>query len=280
MSLNPFIVEYEKPLNLQMLASVATSLFAGRAAQAIYNGRGEKVVPRIKTLMPVSRTRTMTKTKKTSSRRGNSKLATVSAVKKMLNAVVETKQIALIPTVPTMALGTLYTFNLTAQILQGTTDGARVGDKISLDSVALRGLFATNKEAAFYGYRLLVFWSGEEFNPSTTSFLSTGFAFGDIFVLPGTGTQTHAIVNTKAITVVHDSMYDVNSQVDEAVSAHSFAHYINLKGQTFLYQAPGSVYGKTKNLYAVVIGKFLGGTVAPTDAGFGQINWKVQYKDA
>lgn len=160
--------------------------------------------------------------------------------------------------------GTLYTHNLTADIVQGTTNATRIGDKIHLVEVKLNGRYTTFATAGAYMARVLVLWSGEEVNPAG---LGSGLGFGEIF-LPNTGADNvcQGIVNPKAVTIVDDFTIDVNSQITAVTDIVSFTRNIKID-QNFLYQATASVYGKTRSLYMVVVAFVNGGTPATTGCG-------------
>lgn len=50
--------------------------------------------------------------------------------------------------------------------------------------------------------------------------------------------------------------------------------------QKFNFQATGSVFGKTKNLYLLVVPSFLGGTSPTTLLGQINVNTLIKYTDA
>jgi len=63
-----------------------------------------------------------------------------------------------------MTHGTIYTYMPTAGILQGTTEGTRIGDSVSLEALKLRGFLLSPAPANAYSFRILVGWTGEEYN--------------------------------------------------------------------------------------------------------------------
>lgn len=160
--------------------------------------------------------------------------------------------------------GTIYTHNLTADIVQGTTNATRIGDKIHLVEVKLNGRYTTAVTAGAYMARVMLLWSGEEVNPTG---LASGLGFGELF-LPNTGADNvcQGIINPKAVTIVDDFTIDINSQITAVSDIVSFTRNIKLD-LTHLYQATGSVYGKTRSLYLVVVGFVNGGTPATTPIG-------------
>ena len=60
----------------------------------------------------------------------------------------------------------IYSANLTAAIGQGTLNSTRQGDSIFLESLKIKGYMLSAATAGAYQFRLLIGWSGEEYNPS------------------------------------------------------------------------------------------------------------------
>lgn len=173
--------------------------------------------------------------------------------------------------------GDVFSYNLTAQIVQGTTDGTRVGDELYLKSVEIRGFVASHTVDGAYAYRVIIGWSGEELNPGTLS--TGGLSFSQVF-MPNLGAATSAfgIVNKKAFTVVSDKYYDVNSQISGVTDLITTVAMPKCTGK-YKYQANGNVYGKTRNLFIVVVG-FLRGGVASAAAGSTIMNYALKYTDS
>lgn len=207
------------------------------------------------------------------------KLATVASVKKMINGVMEKKQRAYAVQSSAMVSNTVYTYNLTAQIVQGTTDGARIGDGIELKNFVASFRYLTAPQGAYYSLRILVFFSGEEYNPSAIAFGAASFSAAEIMAAAGVNFVT-AVTNPKAISVLHDVIIQVNSQVVGYEEGQ--VHRVNIPlNQKFLYQAAGSIQGKTKNLYMVVIPDFYTTNAAPPpNAGIIQVNGILNFTDA
>lgn len=238
--------------------------------------------------MPASNTRRLTAVQKRNWKKVNSrKLATVSSVKKMINGVMEKKQRIVPPTFAGVIANTIYSYNLTAQILQGTTDGTRVGDTIYLTSYKCNLRWSTAAPAAFYQLRVLVVWCGEEYNPSTTVFSTAGLTAAELFVAGGPGFSISNI-NTKGVTVLQDTLLEINSNQNYYEDGTTLRMSIPLN-QTFKYQQSGSTFGKTKNLYVVVIPDWIRTLnvptgppidLAPTNAGNVVANGVLYYTDA
>lgn len=159
---------------------------------------------------------------------------------------------------------TIYTANLTSVPVQGTTNKQRIGDKIHIQHVDYSISIATAPAAGAYTWRIMLLWSGEEYNPAGTA---SGLGFTGLF-LPNTGTRNTAlgIVNPKAITVLLDQTIDINSIVATIPDVATLKGRIPIH-QDFLYDKTGAVYGKTKNLYFVCIPYVVGGTTGATSCG-------------
>lgn len=176
-----------------------------------------------------------------------------------------------------MTQNTIYTNNITAQVAIGTTNSARQGDEIYLIGLKVRLNYYTDANANGYQFRTLVVMSTEEFD------FGAGFGAGlsetELF-LPNTGDtlQTNAIINPKAVTVLHDETIDINSQVAAARDIGSTNFYVPLK-KKFTYQSAGAVFGKKQNLYLVCIGSAFGATPDSTNIGVVYANTDLHFKN-
>lgn len=177
----------------------------------------------------------------------------------------------------TLLHNSIFSYNLSAQLGQGTGNTNRQGDQVYLEAVKFRGYVRSAATAGGYTYRVLVGWSGEEYIPAGLT--TAGLSFAEIF-LPQTGTYNGAaaIVNPKAFTVLFDSNVDINSQIAAVTDINSIVFNVPLK-QKFAFQATASNYGKTKNLYIVVIGSLPGATAGVTGAGDAAINCDIIFKN-
>jgi len=159
----------------------------------------------------------------------------------------------------------IYTFNITAQVTQGDANTNRDGDHINLEALKIRGFYSSAVTAGAYSFRMLVGYSGEEYlAPNFTTGVG-GLGAGEIF-LPGAPTNHTSLVNPKAFTTLLDFNVDINSQIAATADISSILKTILLK-QGFNYQSTASTFGKVKNLYVVLIGNVVGGTVAVTPVG-------------
>jgi len=159
---------------------------------------------------------------------------------------------------PTMNQSELYVANVTAGPVQGTANNQRIGDAIQLEALKISGSWYSGVASTAYSFRVLVGYSGEEYNGTT---LATGKLTPAEIFFTGATSQVNSIVNPKAFTVLYDEKFDINSQIDAAQTVHTFDQTVMLK-RKFVYQGTGgSVYGKDKNLYIICVGFGAGITV-------------------
>lgn len=168
-----------------------------------------------------------------------------------------------------MTHNTIYTCNLTAGIVQGTSDQTRLGDAVYLAAVKINALYTSpSATSSSCQLRLIVGWGQPEYNLSAT--FGSGLALTEIFQTGTGGNWTNtAIVNPKAFTVLDDRLITVNNNI-ASVSEIQEAIYTVQIDSDFNYKANASLYGKTRNLYFVAIACISGGTPGTTNAG--QIN--------
>lgn len=182
-------------------------------------------------------------------------------------------------TSPTLVHNTVTSMCPTQGIVQGDGNTQRDGDAIQLEALKMKGTFVTNSTAGAYQYRVLVGWSGEEY---TTANIATGLvsALGasEIFLPSTQGWVNNAIVNPKAFTLLYDQTFDINSQIAATQDSQAFNLTVPIH-QSFAYQASGSVQGKTKNLYVVVIGSVAGGTTGSTASGQVLLSYDLIFKN-
>jgi len=172
--------------------------------------------------------------------------------------------------------GTIQTIIPTAGIVQGTTNTTRVGDEVYLEAIKLKGHFQSDTVSNIYNYRLIVGYTGEEYN--RPSVFGTGLTSAELFIVNSDANwPTAGIINPKAFTVVYDHTIDINSQLTGVSDIKSFDATISLK-KAFPYQANGSIYGKNQNLAIVVIGSVGGGTSGTTDAGDVLLSYDLIFK--
>jgi len=205
------------------------------------------------------------------------KLATVTAVKRMISGVLEKKQQVFYGTVtfPLADNNIVFSTNLTAKIVQGSGDGQRVGDCINLGSLVWNATFTTAVKGTYYRYRVIVGFSGEEYNPAGIT--KTGLGATEVFCNSGSDTFTQ-VVNTKSFTAIYDNMLEINSLLDAVNDGKTLRGTIPLGSRKFEYQKAADTFGKIKNLYLVIVPSFNG--VAPLDLGAVSFNSVLKFTDA
>jgi len=171
---------------------------------------------------------------------------------------------------------TMYVFVPTFPIVEGDTNLDRIGDSIDLMALKIKGYFQAAAAANAYSFRVIVGWSGEELGAGTFGSQSTLPA---IIFLPGTytGWGVNGIINPKAFTVLHDETLDINSEVvaTSTISSVAFTVPLNTK---FLYQSASSTWGKTRNLFVIVVSDVLGGVAGTTVTGSTTMSYDVIFK--
>lgn len=177
-----------------------------------------------------------------------------------------------------MVHNNIYSMSPTQAITQGTGNTDRIGDAISLEALKVRGMFISNTVANNYTYRLIIGYSGEEFNVPST-FNSGGLVTANIF-LPTTGSTygTQGIINPKAFTVLDDRSFTINSGIAGVADVVQFDFTVGLHTK-FQYQDTASQYGKTKNLYMIAISTSYGGTPGSSGTGAVQIGFDLIFKN-
>lgn len=170
-----------------------------------------------------------------------------------------------------------YTLCPTKNIGQGTGNQQRLGDDIFLEAIRCKGVLLTLATSNAYQYRLVIGFTGEEITP-TNAFLSSGLTAADVYQ-PDTFSLalTAGQINKKAVTVLYDETFDLNSQVDGAPTLHGFDLLVPIK-QNFLYQSAGSAFGKTKNLFVWLVG-YAPGVTGANSVGSINFAWDLIFKD-
>lgn len=162
---------------------------------------------------------------------------------------------------------TIYTCNITANVIQGTSDAQRSGDTITTCALKLNGLVNSNAvSTASVQWRIIVGWSGEEYNLPAT-FSAAGLTQAELFEV-GTGGnwRNTGIINPKGFTVLDDRIITLNNSINGVADISEFAYTVPCSAK-FPYQTVASVFGKTRNLYVVAIPCILGGATGVTVAG-------------
>ena len=175
--------------------------------------------------------------------------------------------------------GTGLTLIPTTGIVQSNANNGRTGDSVTLCALKVRGFFNTAASSGAYFYRILVGYTGEEYNiPST--FSSAGLTATEVFLSnTASGFSALGIINPKAFTLLHDEIVTINSSIAASLDGQTYEFTVGLNNTTFNYQADASVQGKTRNLAIYIVGGVAGGTNGVTSAGGTTISWDLVYKD-
>lgn len=177
-----------------------------------------------------------------------------------------------------MTHNTIYTCNLTANVLNSTSDSGRIGDSIHVMALKVNALFTSPAStSSSCQLRLLVGWSPAEFNLPAT--FGSGLGLTDIFE-PGTGTNwtNTAIVSPKAFTVLDDRMITVNNNIASVSEIQELVYSVQIDSE-FVYKTLSGIYGKKRNLYLVAIACISGGTPGSTAAGQLNASTDLIFKD-
>lgn len=217
-----------------------------------------------------SNTRTLTTTKR-------KRKQLTSSIKRVISSEKPAKHRSFYTAVA-MTHNQIYSMSPTEVVTQGDTNEDRDGDQIELCALKLKGSFFAPTTANGYSYRIIVGYSGEEY-PVNGSLTVSGLVDAEIF-LPNTGSghRTNGLINPKAFTCLHDETIDVNSLLDTVSDVYSYYVEVPLNNHKFYYQATQSIYGKTRNLYVVVISTATGGTLGITNSGAVQMSTDLIFK--
>ena len=175
-----------------------------------------------------------------------------------------------------MLHSSIFVKSLTTLITQGDTISNRDGDEIYLEALKYAINIQAPATANGYSYRFMVILHDNEV---TANWATGGLAVADLF-LPGTEANwgANAIPNSKAVTVLHDEVLDINSQVAGAIDCYSIKGTVQLN-RLFPYKASGSTWGKFKNLYMVLIGCSCAGTAGVTATGTAVVAYDLIFKN-
>lgn len=171
-------------------------------------------------------------------------------------------------TSPNNTHNTILSMCPTQGITQGDGNTNRDGDGVHLESIKVKGTLITSAAAGAYQHRIIVGWSGEEITTANiATSLVSGLSATELFLPTTAGTWVNdGIINPKAFTCLYDETFDLNSQIALTQDLVSIGFTVPIH-QDFDYQASGSVMGKTKNLFVVVIAAVAGGVTGTTAAG-------------
>lgn len=174
---------------------------------------------------------------------------------------------------------TVYTHNITAQVIQGTDNYTRIGDNVYLEAIKISGFYGSDA-ALIHGqvFRIMLFYADVQDNTGTTGF---GSAIGTSKIFLDTTTSAltiNGIVDPKKINVVYDSAHTMNHSLSSSIDVENL--WINLQLQkSFTYQ-PSTVYGKNTNLYLAFTAGVAGGSTGTTVCGALNLSYDLIFKNA
>lgn len=178
----------------------------------------------------------------------------------------------------TLLYNNIYTCIPTAGITQGDSNSNRTGDYVHLAAIKIKGFFETATTDAGYSYRILIGYTGEEYNLPTV-LQNTGLTSSELFI---TNTPANWIVNgqinPKAFTAIYDETIDLNSIIPGVKELKSYAFTVQLD-KRFPYQSDGGIYGKNSNLAIIVLSSISGGVTGITSCGSTVLGYDLIFKD-
>lgn len=150
---------------------------------------------------------------------------------------------------------TLYSVNLTGNISQGTSNSARVGDKIYLDKIEFRAVLDSLNAINTSRMRIVLLYSTEEFQGSSDAFGSSQFSPSELFLNTATSNWCNfGIFDPKKCTVIYDRTVEAVPTFGVVAAASRdttlLTGTVNLK-KNHIYQS-GLAFGKFSSLYLLV----------------------------
>lgn len=262
----------------RLLAAAAS---VNAVAEAV--GRQATTAPEIipqKYGYPLSRTVTRTKMKYPRRPAAKVSKAISKYVKKAITQAREVKAKSSGPST-SMLHANIYSCNITANVVEGPSDDERIGDTIHPKSLVLNYSFIAPATAGAYAYRIIVFYSGNEYSSTSLATGASGFTFAELFQ-PTTSADSifMAVPNPKAITILGDQLININSNITATKDIHSGRMNIRLGTSAFKYESLGSIFGKTKNLYIAVTSYVADGVTNETATGIAVVNYDFRYADS
>lgn len=177
---------------------------------------------------------------------------------------------------------TIFTTNLSGQIVQGTDDDDRIGDVIHLKYLSMKGrLSQTLTDATERHYptwwRFLLIKSDKEY--TTGNAFGTGFGGTDLFKPYSTGSQLIYIpIDRQNVTVLKQWEYKMQSNT--TLNSHTKICDLSTKLDMTIKFKDGTIFGKNNNLYLVVIFSNVNKATSDAIADSGlDLAWHVDFSD-
>jgi len=206
------------------------------------------------------------------------KVSFASKVKKVIQSETESKflpnELYQAPTANT----TLYVYSPTQLISQGVSNYERIGDSVKLVNLKLNGYFTAPPTALTNTkWRVAVFYHSKAVAAATVS--TSAFTANELFFAPTyTANLIGGIFDPKAVTLLADQTFDMNSLVNTSEDIKSWAMNIPLRNIKQEYLNSQSQYGKKRNLYVAVWG-FTPNTGSVANIGVWYYSSTLEYKD-
>lgn len=237
-------------------------------------GGSNSVAPKVSQAMSGSRSRSYTKTKR----------KTRASRSYTLSRAIRGTQPAKHCPFSDISIGSglhnnVYTWGPTQAIVRGTANDQRIGDSVFLEAIKLNFYGVSNPAITkAVELRVIVCYSGEEYS-TPFAFTASGLQPSEMFVTSAlNGWMPNSLVNPKGITVLDDRTIVYNNSISGVADLESHSYTVSLKTK-FPYQSAGSVYGKTRNLYVVVMGSILDGVTNSTLAYSVNFSGDLIFKD-
>ena len=171
----------------------------------------------------------------------------------------------------------IYAYNLTKDIVQGTSNTTRLGDEVELCALKFNISLQAPTTANGYTYRILV---GYHTQTDTNTVLTYNVLSPSQIFLTNTGANwtCGGIINPKNFTVLYDSTHDINSQVSGTGDLMSVGETVPIN-QKFIYGQEAGAQGKTRNLFFVIMSNVIGGAANSTSTGAVALNTDLIFKE-
>lgn len=171
----------------------------------------------------------------------------------------------------------IYAYNLTKDIVQGTSNTTRLGDEVELCALKFNISLQAPATANGYTYRILV---GYHTQTDTNTVLTYNVLSPSQIFLTGTGANwvCGGIINPKNFTVLYDSTHDINSQITGTGDLMSVGETVPINHK-FIYGQEAGAQGKTRNLYYVIMSNVIGGVANNTVSGAVALNTDLIFKE-
>lgn len=179
---------------------------------------------------------------------------------------------------------TVYTHNVTAQVILGTGNNLRTNETIYLDAIKLNAWWGSSAALTLgQKVRVSLYWADYTYNGGGTSF-GTGIGLSAFALQTAGGTSTgtqltpNFLPDPKKITMIYDEIITVNQQTAATSDVESLNATVPLK-RSFNY-TPQTVYGSDRNLYLMVCAASVNGSAGVTNQGDIYISYDMIFRNS